>query len=244
MAVLRLSTGFRNAVLGDVGQDYVRYTHASGIALVDGGGSADTITDTANGLGVFRENTYITVGLCDNAADSDTYGPISAVAAGTITLPTGSFTTGQAAANPVVLMGITGASWSDILRNGVMELYGGTMPTNPDATISATVLAKITQDGNAHDTTTGANGLNFDVAASGILSKSTSETWQGTTSNAGTATWAVIYDMAYEKTNAGTERRILCDVATSGATVTMASTLIVTAGENVVQSATITQPAV
>lgn len=70
----------------------------TGIALVDGGGGADTITDTGNGFiaAGFQAGDEITVsGATDDSDNIDA--TIVSVVAGTITLATGQWTTGEGA---------------------------------------------------------------------------------------------------------------------------------------------------
>jgi hypothetical protein len=72
----------------------------TGIAFVDGGGGADTITDTGNGFirAGFQEGHKITV---SGSTTSDGDYPIVSVVAGTITLATGSLPGNEAAGDVV-----------------------------------------------------------------------------------------------------------------------------------------------
>ena len=66
------------------------YASGTGIAFVDGGGSSDTITDTASGFGDFRDEDRIRIkGSASNDGDYTLSGSASA---GTLTFVTGTFT--------------------------------------------------------------------------------------------------------------------------------------------------------
>ena len=66
------------------------YASGTGIAFVDGGGSSDTITDTASGLGDFSNGDKVRIrGSVSNDGDYTLSGSASA---GTLTFATGTFT--------------------------------------------------------------------------------------------------------------------------------------------------------
>ena len=66
------------------------YAGGTGIAFVDGGGSSDTITDTASGFGDFSDGDKIRIkGSASNDGDYTLSGSASA---GTLTFATGTFT--------------------------------------------------------------------------------------------------------------------------------------------------------
>ncbi|MCP4493236.1 MAG: hypothetical protein GY820_38930 [Gammaproteobacteria bacterium] len=239
MATIRLSTGMRDGIIAKKAEPGEQMT-ADTIAFVDGGGSNDSITDSGNGLAGFTVGRKIRV---TDSTSNNVLTEMLTVAAGTIGVATDTLAT-ESAGDQVVLAEAIGGSWADLLENGTMEIYSGTMPTDPDAVITATVLAKITESGEAFVADAAANGINFDTAASGVLSKDTSETWSGVGLAAGTAAWACIFSNAYDKTASTTAVRMLVDVATSGAVVTMSDTSVAVDGSNTIDSATLTQPAV
>lgn len=78
--------------------DTTSYT-ASTIAFVEGGASADTITDSANGFGSFAANDVITV--TGSTRNNGTY-TVTTAAAGTLTLSTGQLNT-EAAGQSVTI---------------------------------------------------------------------------------------------------------------------------------------------
>ena len=85
-----------------------------------------------------------------------------------------------------MLEATTQGSISEALSDGVICIYasGGTVP-DVDSTISgATLIAVISDNGlvttaNCNDTGGTGNGLEFDAAANGILSKEAAQVWKG-----------------------------------------------------------------
>ena len=75
------------------------------LTLVDGGGSADTITDSASGFVTdgFTIGDLITLDGCTTAANDGTY-TLTGVAAGTLTVATGSWTTAEAGISGVTIV--------------------------------------------------------------------------------------------------------------------------------------------
>lgn len=73
-------------------------------------------------------------------------------------------------------------SVSAALTGGSIVIYSGTVPANADAALAGnTVLVTITNGGS---------GITFESSlSSGLLVKNSSETWSGTNSNSGTATF-------------------------------------------------------
>lgn len=116
--------------------------NASILALVDGGANADTIyssnTSTIN---------FLTLGFCAgdkiyvlNATDSndDIAGVVcSAVTADTITLPTGTWTTGQAEGSQLYICASKGGSFVDLMQMGTLYWFKSTKPATADAVASA-----------------------------------------------------------------------------------------------------------
>lgn len=64
--------------------------------------------------------------------------------------------------------------------NAVLEIYGGaSQPADSGDAEAGTLLAVITRGGGAFTAGNAANGLNFDAAVNGVLSKAAAETWTG-----------------------------------------------------------------
>jgi hypothetical protein len=113
------------------------------IALVDGGTGSDTITRTAA--------DFLTAGFAPgddifvrNATDSDDDidgVTCSDVVAGTITLPTGTWTTGEAAGATIFICAARGGGVKELLNGGKVTVFSGTRPSSAsDAPTGATAL--------------------------------------------------------------------------------------------------------
>ncbi|MHC1787887.1 hypothetical protein [Solidesulfovibrio sp.] len=137
-------------------------------------------------------------------------------------------------------------SFQDVLANGVMYLYSGAQPTDPDAAATGSLLLKITVASGAfsHGTTT--NGLNFGAAVAGVLPKSTSEIWSGVCVAAGTIGWFRFCANAAdsEPTDADTVRKSFDgSIASSGAQLLMSSVTVAIGDTRTIDSFTVTLPA-
>lgn len=136
-----------------------------------------------------------------------------------------------------------GKSLADALANGIIKLYSGTIPSDPDAEITDTALVEITESGGSFTSGVATNGLNLDVATDGTVAKSTSETWQGVNSSSGTLGWGCYFANTVDVSASTTAIRLLFDISTSGATLNMSTTLITSGEDTVISSFTLTQPA-
>jgi len=231
---LRLSTKVRNDMLGYKARCNALLYSASGIALVDGGVGNDSITDTGSGLAIFEPGDMITVEGADDSDDDGSY-VILSVAAGTIEIPTGSFTTGQAAANPIILGSARGGSLVDQFRNATMKIYTGSPPSSADSAESGSELVQITISSGSFTGGADTNGINFGQVSAAELGKglscadgSTEEVWSGVAGADGTAGWFRIYDNDLTTGASTVKPRIDGRIATSGAQINMANTSIET----------------
>ena len=229
----RFSTKVRNDMMGLKAQCNAFYYSAAGIALVDGGDDPDSITDSGNGFVTagFEPGDMITVVQADNAADEVTK-EILTVVAGTITIATGSFTAGQAAANPVALASARGGSLVDQFRNGIMVIRSATQPTSADDAETGSELIKITESSGDFVAGEAANGINFGQISEAVLHGASGEVMSGKASATAAAGHFRIYDNNFE-TGADTDdtkRRIDGAIATSGSQMNMANTSITSGG--------------
>ena len=105
-----------------------------------------------------------------------------------------------------------------LMSLGFIRIYAGTVPSTADASIGAATLLCILSN---NDTGT---GLTLDAAAaSGIIAKNTGETWSGTNSASGTATFyrhVAVGDTGGAST---TEARIQGTIALAGGEVNLSS---------------------
>lgn len=239
---LRLSTGLRNALLSTKAQATDLMTGTT-ISFGDGTGtsSRDQILDSGDGLGGFEKRKYITVSGSDSGTNDGTF-EILSVAAGAIEVPAGSFST-ESAGEQVILASADGGSISDLFRNCVIDIYSGSQPANADAAETGTKLVTITLSSGAFSGGSAANGINFDVAASGTLSKDADETWSGEGLADGTAGWFRMYDNSYTTGASTSAIRLDGSVATSGGQLNLSNTTITDGGTTTVDSAELTMPA-
>lgn len=246
---LRLSTCLRNKMLGGVPVRHVATYTATTIAAVDGGGSADTFTDSANGFvtaGFSIGDSIMTYGF--TGANAASHGPfiLTNVEAGTLTVATGSIIDSDAASESVTIVALTGGSLKDIFKDGVLKIYSGSQPSTADTAYSGTLLCTITVGSGAFTAGVVTNGLEFGAAASGAISKSTSETWSGTNAATGTAGWFRLYANATDAGGADTTYiypRIDGAIATSGSQLNLSSTSLTSGATLTIDTFTITFPA-
>lgn len=243
---LKLSTGLRNKILG-LQASVAAYLIGANGALVDNGGSADSITDAGadfitNGFAPGQKLWLkgATTGANDTAVQGVT---ILAVVAGTITFVTGTVNTAEAFAAGTVLIATEGGSLKDVMRDGVLKIYSGSQPSSPDEAVSGTLLATITVSNGAFVAGAFDNGLEFGDAASGAISKASGEVWSGLGIVAGTAGW---FRFCANPTDAGaastTLPRIDGSIGTSGADLNMSSTSIAVSATYTIDSFTFTLP--
>jgi hypothetical protein len=121
----------------------------------------------------------------------------------------------------------TGDALKALLADGIMDIYSGSQPATADADEgSGTKLVSITLDSG--DFTGGAptNGLEFDAAVAGVLSKAAAETWSGIGLAVGTARWFRFYDNAYTTGVSTTAVRFDGNVSTTSSQLVLSSTAI------------------
>lgn len=223
---LKLSTKMRNAMLGDA-EPTVNLLAVNTIAIVDGGGSDDTITDSGSAFITSGFKTGDSITIEGSAADDGTY-TCTGVAAGTLSFATGSFT-GETAGNVIALASAKGGSLRDILQNGIIEIRSGTQPANADAAATGTLLGTITVGSGAFTPGTETNGLEFGTASSGEISKASGETWSFAAIATGTAGHFRFKHNATDDDSADTGfiyPRIDGSISTSGGDFNMTTTSI------------------
>ena len=236
---LKLSTGMRNKMLG-IEEPTVVLMAKSTIAIVDGGASEDTITDSGSGFVTAGFVVGDTITIAGSAADDGTY-TLTGVAAGTLSVATGSFT-GESAGNVIAIAAAQGGSLRDILQNGIIEIRSGSAP-GPDAAATGTLLGTITVSSGAFSAGSETNGLEFGNASSGEIEKSSSETWSFEAIATGTAGH---FRMKGNATDTGavstTLPRIEGSIATSGGDFNMTTTSITSGYTYTVNSFKFTMP--
>ena len=219
---IRLSTGLRNAMAGQRATVQNVVIGAGTMALVDGGASNDTITGA--GFGDFSVHDNITIAGCTTEANDGTY-EILSVAAGVIGIAAGSITTPQVLLTTTTLASSRGGSIIDLFRHGYLQVYTGSQPASADTAASGNLVN--TYSLGAATFTKGADdyGLNFDEVAAGVVTKDTSETWQGECGTSQVVGWFRFMSNAGDPAGETTaEIRFDGSVATSGADLNMPTT--------------------
>jgi hypothetical protein len=140
---------------------------------------------------------------------------------------------------------------TSILPNFVIGIYDGMQPaTAYDSEGSANLLCLITKDGGAFTGGVATNGLNFDTAVGGVLSKPSGDVWKGVgTAAAGasgvTATWFRVYANDYTTGASTTAKRYDGAIGTSTSfELRMTNPVIVQDVETTISSFTLTVPLV
>ena len=133
------------------------------------------------------------------------------------------------AAGAVITITATRGAGAD--ANGLVVTSGATTITTTDANMASGVNP--------------ANGLKYGVAAGGVLSKLSGQTWTGVAGATGTAGWfrlvGSVVDSGAADSNE-TEIRLDGAIATSGAEINMSSTSITSASTQTLTAFSITMP--
>jgi len=129
-------------------------------------------------------------------------------------------------------------SLGDALALGFINIYAGSPPADADAAVGgATLLLQLTESGD------GVTGLNMAAAAvNGVLSKLSSEDWQGTVLTNGTAAWYRHVEAADTGVSSTTEKRIQGTIATAGADMNMTDVALVASAVETVNSYSVALP--
>jgi len=234
---LRLSTGLRNKILGQ-GRATIHALVALNTISFDN--TSAEIRDSANGFVTagFLKGDLIRV--AGTASNNTTFTAVS-VAAGVIVTTVAPTT--EAAGTVFCLAAGTGTHLQDAMRNGVLRVYSGSQPTNADSAASGTLLAQFTVDGGTFVHGTATNGINWDNAASAVISKAAAETWKSTAVATGTAGW---FRFCANPTDSGgastTLPRVDGTVGTSGADMLLVTTAITSTYVYYINSSALTLP--
>jgi hypothetical protein len=247
---LQLSTGLRNKMLGiSPPATHAATLTATDIAAVDGGEGADTLTSVAGAFvtaGFVANDAVIIRGFTGGMAGICGPFTIVSVVAATMTFATG-LLADDAATESVTVTCVVGGSLRDIFKRGVLRIYTGTQPTTADLAATGTLLLTITSASGAFVGGAVANGLEFGVAASGAVSKLSTQTWSGVAVATGTAGWFRLYGNAADEAStpaiSTTLPRLDGAIATSGGQLNLSSTTITTGATTTIDTFTVTLPA-
>jgi hypothetical protein len=224
---LKISSGFVDDLLENPGIPKACLV-GTDIAFVDGGTGNDSITRTSGSwiTDGFEVGDWIQVFGATTSANN-VLRKILALSATTLELVTGSVNTAEAGAAATAVVSAKGASINDLLKFGFIKIFTGAQPANADAAETGTELVKITNNGGIHNTSTGENGLEFDDnAATGKLSKLSTQTWKGAPGNSGDAGWFRFYAQEGTAGVSSTAVRFDGAVGLSGSELNVASVAI------------------
>jgi hypothetical protein len=244
---LKLSTGLRDKLNG-LEATVGGYLIGANGALVDGGASADSITDSGTSFvtqGFSPGDVMFLQGATTSANDTAVTGVrILTVAAGTITFATGTVDTAEAFAAGTVLAYARGGSLKDIMKDGVLRIYSGSQPADADTATAGTLLLEISVDAGAFVAGAFGNGLEFENdPTGGEIEKASGETWQDIGLAAATAGWFRFYANPTDAGGASTTLpRIDGSVGTSGADLNMSNTTIAVGATYTIDSFKLTLP--
>ncbi len=228
---IKYSTGLRDKMQG-LKATVKGAIIGTGLTFVDGAGSADTITDSGNGFitaGFAPGDVLFVQGATTAGNDTALTGVVlTGVTAGTLTFATGSVDTGESGAAGTVVACAKGGSLKDIFKDGVIYIFAGSQPGDPDDAITATLLLTITQDSGTWTAGAFDNGLEFeDNPLSGEIEKAADEVWSGVCTSAGQAGWFMICGNPTDTKGASTTLpRITGSIGTANADALMPSTTL------------------
>lgn len=242
---LKLSTGLRNKMLG-LQATVGGFVQGVTLDFVDGGGGADSITDSGNGFltqGFAPGDVLFVTGATSPANDAACTGAIVQTAvAGTIELLTGIVDTVEAGIAKTIVAYARGGSLKDAMKDGVIRIYSGSQPTSPDEAVAGTLLLEITVSAGAFVHGAHANALEFGAAAAGAIGKDT-DTWQDQGLASGVASWFRFCANPSDGGGADTTlARLDGSVGTSGADLNMSTTSIVSGSTYTIDTFTLTLP--
>ena len=128
------------------------------------------------------------------------------------------------------------SSFKTIFNLGFIDIYSGVQPPTADAAPTGTLLCTVYSDGAAV-------GISWSATApAGVLSNLGTQTWSGTTLNAGTAGWFRLRAVGDTGALSTTQSRYDGAIATSGAEMNLGNLALLLGAPFVLSSATFTLP--
>lgn len=192
---------------------------ATGTVTLTGGAAGSVDTITVDGISILPAAVPFNTSLTQTAAD--------VAAAINLGVSSPEYTATSSGA----VITISAMRGSGTAPNGFVVVSGATTITTADVNLSGGVAA--------------ANGLEFDNAASGSITKKSTQTWSGVAAASGTAGWfrfvgSVADSLATDST--ATQVRLDGAVSTSGQQLNLSSTTITAGATQTISSFTVTQP--
>ena len=114
---------------------------------------------------------------------------------------------------------------STALNLGFVKVYAGTVPATADAALDGTNTLLSTISNNSTATGLTLNG-GTGAVASGVVGKTSTETWSGVNAASGTATFYRHVAPGDDGSSSGTQSRIQGGIATSGSDMNLTSTTL------------------
>jgi hypothetical protein len=111
-------------------------------------------------------------------------------------------------------------SLATLMAGGLIKIYSGSPPASADDAASGSLLCTI----SLNSTGTGVNMAS--TASSGVLAKSTSETWSGVVALSGAATYYRHVAASDTGASSTTQARLQGEIATAGAELNLSSTTL------------------
>ena len=232
---LKLSTGLRNALLGERDS----YT-ATSLACVN---STNTITDSGNNLldeGFRPEDIIDIAGF--TLTDNNGLAEVVSVASDGSSMVVSGLTLADEIEGDSVTIVAQSKGLKDIFRNHVIHVYSGSAPSSADDVETGTLLLKLTEESGAFTPGTATNGLNFGAISAGVMSKD-AEIQSGVGLDDGTAGYYRVYDNGEVTGESTTAKRMQGTIGISSADFLMSSATISTSATTTLGTHNITQPA-
>ncbi len=232
---LRFSTGLRNALNSKACVQTQVVNGEEGIVFSDDGNTVGATFDK----GDIQPGDLVLIEGCTETAANNGFYTVDSVG-------TNTFATDQAIATQENELGavdihvISGGSFKDIFRNGLLVLYSGSQPDNADNAEIGTPLLRVTLSSGEFNGGAPLNGLNFGESSSGVIGKVVADVWSGLGLTGGTAGWFRFF--ANPATTGSSTSAIRFDgtCATSGGQLNMSSTSIVQGATTTVDSFNVT----
>lgn len=213
-------TGTLLVTITDASLAHTSETIATGSVELTGGGSGSINTLTVDGISIIDAAVPFNTSLAQTAAD---------LAA--------AINTNQS--NPEYT--------AAVLSGSTVTIYArrGTGAASNGLVVASTVTTITKTDTNMSGGVTAVNGLKFDIAAAGVLSKLASQTWSGVAVATNTAGWFRFEGPVADSgalDSSETQIRVDGTVSTSGQQLNMSSTSFVTGATETITSFGITLP--
>lgn len=121
------------------------------------------------------------------------------------------------------------------LANGTIYIYSGAQPATADSAAPGTLLGQVTVDAGAFTHGVATNGLNFDAAVGGLITKAAGENWRFDGITGGTAGWFRFAGNPLDDgTSSTTLARIDGSIAKTGGDLSLSNITVTAAAPNTI----------